>query len=78
VNTEDKNLDKWVVPFGAHKDKPLDIVPAAWLDWAAAQDNIRQRNPEIARYVEINRQHIDSEISGSGKAQHILKRGRFC
>lgn len=49
------------MPFGVHKGKQMDQVPASYLDWLHDQSWINDW-PRVKRYIENNRRHIDQEL----------------
>lgn len=44
-----KLTDQSLMPFGVHKDKTMEIVPASYLLWLHNQGC---RNPDVAAYIE--------------------------
>lgn len=57
--------DQDPMPFGAHKGKPMEEVPASYLDWLRGQDWLSQW-PAVADYIERNASVIDWELKRSG------------
>lgn len=53
-------------PFGTHKGKPMEKVPASYLDWVIDQSWIN-KYPDIIEYVERNRKAIDMELKEQGR-----------
>ena len=49
------------MPFGTHKGKFLDDVPATYLKWLSEQKWIRKW-PTVRAYILRNMQTIDSEV----------------
>jgi hypothetical protein len=58
--------DKDPMPFGAHKGKPMEDVPASYLDWLMGQDWI-DKWPQVVGYVENRRQTADDGRQTGGK-----------
>ena len=61
-----KLTDKDRFPFGIHKGKPMEKVPASYLDWVIDQSWISEY-PEIVEYIERNRKAIDMELKEQGR-----------
>lgn len=53
------------MPFGAHKGKQMQDVPAGYIDWLVGQTWI-DKFPQIVEYVETNRSAIDKELEEQG------------
>lgn len=59
------DLDETVLPFGAHKGKTLDQVPAEYLDWLVGQDWFKQKRDlydKVSRYLE--KPFVKAELEG--------------
>lgn len=54
--------DRDQMPFGAHKGKPMEKVPAEYLDWLDGQDWLKAKWPRIKEYIRFNRAVIDKEL----------------
>lgn len=54
--------DKDRMPFGAHKGKPMEKVPAEYLDWLSDQDWLGKSWPAVKAYIDHNRAVIDKEL----------------
>ena len=52
-------------PFGTHKGKPMEKVPATYLDWVQDQPWI-SKWPDVVDYIERNRTAIDYELEEQG------------
>ena len=50
------------MPFGQHKGKRLDEVPAKYLDWLSGEDWLDKTWPALAAYIRIHRKQIDWEL----------------
>jgi len=53
--------DDYKMPFGKHKGEAIGFVSASYLDWLSGQDWLKEW-PQVARYIEENREHIDREL----------------
>ena len=53
------------MPFGCHKDKPMEKVPAGYLDWFVGQP-WADKYPSVVDYVNRNRNIIDKELKDAG------------
>lgn len=53
--------DKDPMPFGKHKGKPLEKVPAGYLDWLDGQPWL-DAHPGVRDYIAANRSVIDKEL----------------
>lgn len=53
--------DQDPMPFGIHKGKPMEKVPASYLDWLHGQPWISSW-PRVLAYIEANRKVIDEEL----------------
>ena len=49
------------MPFGEHKGKSIEEVPAKYLDWLRGEEWVA-RYPLIVQYLQDNKQHIDWEL----------------
>ena len=58
--------DADLMPFGKHRGKRMEDVPAGYLDWVHGQDWIDEW-PDVKAYIEDNRSVIDSELREQGK-----------
>ena len=47
---------------GQHHGKPMEKVPASFLDWFVGQSWASRKYPEVVAYVEKNRVAIDAEL----------------
>lgn len=54
--------DKSTMPFGKHKSKLMEDVPASYLLWLADQDNFASKNPAMSEYIEKNRELLEKEV----------------
>jgi uncharacterized protein (DUF3820 family) len=54
------------MPFGIHKGKDLDNVPADYLDWLSGQDWLG-KFPEISCYIIEHKKSIHAELEREGK-----------
>lgn len=61
-----KLTDQDPFPYGVHKDKPMEKVPASYLDWVIDQPWINKW-PEVVEYIERNRKAIDKELKEQGR-----------
>jgi hypothetical protein len=52
---------------GVHLNKPMEKVPASYLDWLHGQPFLRRKYPEVYDYIERNRKAIDWELRRQGK-----------
>lgn len=52
-------------PFGAHKGKPMQEVPATYLDWLIDQPWIG-RWPAVVEYITRNQVVINKELKEAG------------
>ena len=57
--------DKRIFPFGIYKGKEFGDVPAEYLDYLHGQDWI-EKWPEVLKFIENNRENIDSELEEKG------------
>ena len=46
-----KKLDNVIIPFGKHKDQPLDRVPLSYLEWLVNTDWLEGSNPALYKAV---------------------------
>lgn len=53
--------DTTPMPFGKHKGKPLEEVPAKYLLWLYEQDNFPTNYPELAKYIVLNMKGLEQE-----------------
>jgi uncharacterized protein (DUF3820 family) len=49
------------MPFGEHRGKPLQDVPAAYLHWYYTQRDPGRTNPSLIRYIEKNLEALKKE-----------------
>ena len=54
--------DSDLMPFGKHKGKPMEEVPASYLLWLSDQGDFKQRNAEMSEYIESNRELLEKEV----------------
>lgn len=52
---------------GKHHGKPMEQVPADYLDWLVGQPWCRSKYPAVDDYVARNRKAIDLELREKGK-----------
>ena len=60
-----KLTDQSLMPFGMHKNKIMENVPAAWLDWFHGECNPEKTNSEaraVLDYIKRNRKAITAEL----------------
>ena len=54
----------WIIPFGKHKDKPIEDCPTSYLEWLTEQDWFTEKFSEgtkaIGKELEF-RQRFDDE-----------------
>jgi len=55
--------DKSKMPFGKHKGKPMEKVPASYLLWLADQSGFSTKNSEMTDYIEDNRTLLEKEAA---------------
>jgi hypothetical protein len=51
---------------GQHFGKPMEKVPASFLDWMIDQPWASRKYPEVIEYIEKNRTAIDAELQEQG------------
>ena len=49
------------MPFGKHRGKPMEEVPADYLIWCASKQWVAFQYPAVAEYIEDNWEIINSE-----------------
>lgn len=54
--------DKDPMPFGQHAGRPMQKVPASYLDWLDGQSWLSTKYPEVKAYIDHNRAVIDKEL----------------
>jgi len=57
--------DNDLFPFGIHKGRPMQKVPATYLDWLIDQPWIKSW-PAVEEYIERNRKVLDRELKDQG------------
>jgi hypothetical protein len=55
-----------LMPFGAHKGKKMEDVPAHYLDWCSGQAWIDSW-PQVKAYIEANETVIEQELREQGR-----------
>lgn len=60
-----KLTDESKFPFGTHKGKRMDEVPASYLDWLDDRAWL-DAYPDVKRYIFDNRHIIDKELEEQG------------
>ena len=55
------------MPFGKHKGKLMESVPAQYLAWLYAQSNLSQAAVHVIQYIESRRPAIDKELDEQGQ-----------
>ena len=67
------------MPFGKHKGKQMDEVPATWLDWFSeeAAPPFGEKAKAVLDYIERSRIAIDSELDEKGliPRRHAVRKG---
>jgi len=58
--------DRSPMPFGKYKGRPMNTIPASYLDWLHDQEWL-QEWPQVKGYIEKNRDVIDEELRERGK-----------
>ena len=64
--------DKSEMPFGMHCGKPMEKVPAKYLDWLHGElgkkstASLRNDQLSVLAYIEKNRELIDTELEEGG------------
>jgi hypothetical protein len=53
--------DSTIMPFGKHKGKRLDEVPADYLLWLADQPEVKYKYPTIFVYIDSRRPWLEME-----------------
>lgn len=59
--------DSDLMPFGKYKGEKLGDVPADYLLWLVDQGNVRVRYPELYRYVDQGRAHLEKEAKNKSR-----------
>jgi len=62
MNHLGKMEDSDLMPFGKHKNHRLDDIPASYLLWLYDQDGFKNRNAELADYIDENRVLLEKEV----------------
>ena len=52
---------------GQYHGKPMEKVPASFLDWLDDQPWLSHKYPEVADYITRNRKAIDQELKEQGR-----------
>lgn len=60
-------IDESIMPFGSHKGKTLDTVPAQYLLWAYDNLNLQIN---LKKYIDDNRKVLEKEVSEKVISHH--------
>lgn len=55
-------IDSDLMPFGDHKGKRMDQVPADYLSWAEGQPWLYKQWPDVADYIQRHKASIDADL----------------
>lgn len=50
------------MPFGKHKGKPMQEVPANYLDWLRGEDWVKDKYPRVWAYIQEVGKYIDADL----------------
>ena len=56
--------DNSEMQFGKYRGKKMMDVPASYLLWLCDQGDCAKRNPDLAEYIEDNRDTLEKEAEG--------------
>ena len=64
------------MPFGCHRGRAMEKVPAHYLDWLSAQDWLPEKYPAVDDYIKRMRKAIDDELDVAGLVPYRFAGGR--